>query len=35
MPIETLQVSSLGTLHVLGLTHEKGAHQLLASTWDM
>jgi hypothetical protein len=32
IPIETLKVSNLGTLHILGLTHERGAHQLFAST---
>ena len=30
MPIETLKVGSLGTLHTLGLAHEKGARYVLA-----
>ena len=32
LPIETLKVGSLGTLHLLGLAREKGARFLLAST---
>ncbi|MGE0295583.1 UDP-glucuronic acid decarboxylase family protein [Pseudonocardia sp.] len=32
MPIETLKVGSIGTLHTLGLAKEKGARFLLAST---
>lgn len=32
MPIQTLKVGSLGTLHTLGLAKEKGARYLLAST---
>ncbi|MDQ4117005.1 MAG: GDP-mannose 4,6-dehydratase, partial [Actinomycetota bacterium] len=32
MPIETLKVGSLGTLHTLGLAREKNARYLLAST---
>ena len=32
MPIETLKVGSIGTLHALGLAKEKGARFLLAST---
>jgi len=32
MPIETLKVGSVGTLHTLGLAREKGARFLLAST---
>src|ERR1700710_1708947 len=32
MPIETLKVGSLGTLHTLGLAKEKSARYLLAST---
>src|SRR3954453_11734867 len=32
MPIETLKVGSLGTLHTLGLAKDKGARYLLAST---
>ena len=32
LPIETMKVGSLGTLHVLGLAKEKGARFLLAST---
>ncbi|MDQ1463828.1 MAG: dTDP-glucose 4,6-dehydratase, partial [Actinomycetota bacterium] len=32
LPIETLKVGSLGTLHSLGLAKEKGARFLLAST---
>ncbi|MCW2683953.1 MAG: UDP-glucuronate decarboxylase, partial [Blastococcus sp.] len=32
MPIETLKVGSLGTLHTLGLAHEKRARYVLAST---
>src|SRR4029450_8005872 len=32
MPSETLKVGSLGTLHTLGLAHEKGARYVLAST---
>jgi dTDP-glucose 4,6-dehydratase len=35
MPIETLKVGSLGTLHTLGLAHEKGARYLLASTSEV
>ena len=32
LPIETLRVGSIGTLHALGLAREKGARFLLAST---
>jgi len=32
LPIETLKVGSLGTLHALGLAKEKGARLVLAST---
>src|SRR3954465_7476889 len=32
LPIETLKVGSIGTLHALGLAKEKGARLLLAST---
>ncbi len=32
LPIETLKVGSVGTLHALGLAREKGARFLLAST---
>jgi dTDP-glucose 4,6-dehydratase len=32
LPIETLKVGSLGTLHTLGLAREKGARYVLAST---
>jgi dTDP-glucose 4,6-dehydratase len=32
LPIETMKVGSLGTLHALGLAKEKGARFLLAST---
>jgi dTDP-glucose 4,6-dehydratase len=32
LPIETLKVGSVGTLHTLGLAKEKGARYLLAST---
>jgi dTDP-glucose 4,6-dehydratase len=32
LPIETLKVGSLGTLHALGLAREKGSRFLLAST---
>ncbi len=32
LPIETLKVGSIGTLHSLGLAREKGARFLLAST---
>jgi dTDP-glucose 4,6-dehydratase len=32
LPIETLKVGSIGTLHTLGLAKEKGARFLLAST---
>jgi dTDP-glucose 4,6-dehydratase len=32
LPIETLKVGSIGTMHVLGLAKEKGARYLLAST---
>jgi dTDP-glucose 4,6-dehydratase len=35
MPIETLKVGSLGTLHTLGLAHEKGARFVLASTSEV
>src|SRR5579875_321841 len=32
LPIQTLKVGSIGTLHALGLAKEKGARLLLAST---
>ena len=32
LPIETMKVGSIGTLHTLGLAKEKGARYLLAST---
>ena len=35
LPIETLKVGSLGTLHSLGLAKEKGARYLLASTSEV
>ena len=35
MPIQTLKVGSLGTLHVLGVAKEKGARFLLASTSEV
>jgi dTDP-glucose 4,6-dehydratase len=35
MPLETLKVGSLGTLHTLGLAHEKGARYVLASTSEV
>ncbi|WP_324275718.1 NAD-dependent epimerase/dehydratase family protein [Blastococcus brunescens] len=35
MPIETLKVGSVGTLHTLGLAHEKGARYVLASTSEV
>jgi dTDP-glucose 4,6-dehydratase len=35
MPIETLKVGSLGTLHTLGLAKEKDARYLLASTSEV
>jgi len=35
LPIETLKVGSLGTLHSLGLAKEKGARFLLASTSEV
>jgi dTDP-glucose 4,6-dehydratase len=35
MPIETLKVGSLGTLHTLGLAHEEGARYVLASTSEV
>jgi dTDP-glucose 4,6-dehydratase len=35
MPIETLKVGSIGTLHTLGLAHEKGARYVLASTSEV
>jgi dTDP-glucose 4,6-dehydratase len=35
LPIETLKVGSLGTLHALGLAKEKGARFLLASTSEV
>ena len=35
MPIETLKVGSLGTLHTLGLAREKGARYVLASTSEV
>jgi dTDP-glucose 4,6-dehydratase len=35
MPIATLKVGSLGTLHTLGLAHDKGARYVLASTSEV
>jgi len=35
MPVETLKVGSLGTLHTLGLAREKGARYVLASTSEV
>src|ERR687886_1414752 len=35
MPIETLKVGSIGTLHALGLARDKGARFLLASTSEV
>jgi dTDP-glucose 4,6-dehydratase len=35
MPIETLKVGSLGTLHTLGLAKDKGARYVLASTSEV
>ena len=35
MPIETLKVGSIGTLHALGLAKDKGARFLLASTSEV
>jgi dTDP-glucose 4,6-dehydratase len=35
MPIETLKVGSIGTLHALGLARQKGARFLLASTSEV
>ena len=35
MPIKTLKVGALGTLHALGLAKAKGAHFLLASTSEV
>jgi dTDP-glucose 4,6-dehydratase len=35
MPIETLKVGSIGTLHALGLSREKGARFVLASTSEV
>jgi dTDP-glucose 4,6-dehydratase len=35
LPIETLKVGSIGTLHALGLAKEKGARFLLASTSEV
>jgi len=35
LPIETMKVGSLGTLHALGLAKEKGARFLLASTSEV
>ncbi len=35
MPIETLKVGSIGTLHTLGLAREKGARYVLASTSEV
>jgi dTDP-glucose 4,6-dehydratase len=35
LPIETLKVGSLGTLHALGLAREKGARFVLASTSEV
>ncbi|WP_448614564.1 UDP-glucuronic acid decarboxylase family protein [Modestobacter sp. URMC 112] len=35
MPLETLKVGSLGTLHTLGLAKDKGARYVLASTSEV
>ena len=35
MPLETLKVGSIGTLHALGLARDKGARFLLASTSEV
>lgn len=35
MPIETLKVGSIGTMHALGLAREKGARFVLASTSEV
>jgi dTDP-glucose 4,6-dehydratase len=35
LPIETLKVGSIGTLHALGLAREKGARFILASTSEV
>jgi dTDP-glucose 4,6-dehydratase len=35
LPIHTLKVGSIGTLHALGLAREKGAHFVLASTSEV
>ena len=35
MPIQTLKVGSLGTLHTLGLAHDKRARYVLASTSEV
>jgi dTDP-glucose 4,6-dehydratase len=35
LPIETLKVGSMGTIHALGLAREKGARFLLASTSEV
>jgi len=35
LPIETMKVGSIGTLHALGLAREKGARFLLASTSEV
>src|SRR6266478_1050193 len=35
LPIETLKVGSIGTIHALGLAREKGARFLLASTSEV
>ena len=35
LPIETLKVGSIGTLHALGLAREKGARFVLASTSEV
>ncbi len=35
LPIETMKVGSIGTLHALGLAKEKGARLLLASTSEV
>ncbi|HEV7872320.1 MAG: UDP-glucuronate decarboxylase [Modestobacter sp.] len=35
MPVETLKVGSLGTLHTLGLAKDKGARYVLASTSEV
>ena len=35
LPIETLKVGSVGTLHALGLAKDKGARFLLASTSEV